>query len=64
MYEGLQWNLSNTDTLGTKKSVLFSEVSYVQGETINTYFHVLIKESVFILKLSKRSFTVFHCVEN
>ena len=56
MYKDLQWNLSDTDT---KKSVPFSEVSYVQGKI--TYFHVLFKESVFNLKLSEEE---FHCVEN
>ena len=30
MYKDLQWNLSDTDT---KKSVPFSEVSYVQGKS-------------------------------
>ena len=29
---GLQWNLSDTDTLGTKIIVLISEVSLFQGE--------------------------------
>ena len=28
----LQWNLSNTDTIGTKIFVLISEVSLFQGE--------------------------------
>ena len=28
----LQWNLSNTDTIGTKTIVLISEVSLFQGE--------------------------------
>ena len=58
MYEDLQWNLSNTDT---KKSVLFSKVSYVQGENSSYIFSCSVKKSVFNLRLSKEE---FHCVEN
>ncbi len=35
----LQWNLSNTDTLGSMKCVLIRKVSSFQGAN-NTYLHV------------------------
>ncbi len=35
---GVQWNLSNTDTLGPRKCVLIREVSSFQGAN-NTYLY-------------------------
>ena len=64
---GIQWNPSNTDTLGTKIIVLISEVSLFQGENnmyldkVGTRPGVLIKQGVLISEVSilKRGSTVF-----
>ena len=51
----IQWNLSNTDNLGTKIIVLISEVSFFQGKNnmhlykVGTQLSVLIKQGVLIL---------------
>ena len=62
---GIQWNPSNTDTLGTKIIVLISEVSLFQGENnmyldkVGTRPGVLIKQGVLISEVSlKRGSTV------
>ena len=64
----VQWNLSNTDTLGTKIIVLISEVSLFQGENNMYVYHVgtrsivLINQVVLILEVSfKRGW--FHCIQ-
>ena len=62
----MQWNLSNTDTLETRITVLISEVSLFQGEN-NMYLYkvgsrpgVLIKQGVLISEVSlNRGSTVF-----
>ena len=36
-YNMIQWNLTNTDTLGTEIIVLISEVSLFQGENTQLY---------------------------
>ena len=54
----IQWNLSNTDTIGTKVFVLISEVSSFQGENnrylykVGTQSGVLIKQVVLISEVS------------
>ena len=60
-----QWNLSNTDTIGTKIIVLISEVSLFKGENnmylykVGTQSSVLIKQGVLISEVSfKRGSTV------
>ena len=40
----IQWNLSNTDTLGTKVIVLIIEVSVFQGDKVGTRSSVLINQ--------------------
>ena len=44
----IQWNLSNTDTLGTKIIILISEVSFFQGENNMYLYKVGIQSSVLI----------------
>ena len=62
----IQWNLSNTDTLGTKIIILINEVSFFQGENnmylykVGTQSSVLIKQGVLISEVSfKRGSTVY-----
>ena len=45
----IQWNLSNTDTLGTKTIVLISEASLFQGENNMYLYKVGTQSSVMIL---------------
>ena len=60
MFEySIQWNLSNTDTLGTKIIVLISEVSLFQGKNNMYLYKVGTRSSVLIKQVSfKRGSTV------
>ena len=46
----LQWNISNTDTLGTKVIVLISEVSLFQGENDMYLCEVQTQSSSVVIK--------------
>ena len=48
----IQWNLSTTDTLGTKIVVLISEVSLFQGENNMYLYKVGTRSSVLINQVS------------
>ena len=48
----LQWNLSNTETFGTKKIVLINEVSIFQGENNMYLYKVGTRSSVLINQVS------------
>ena len=51
LHGGIQWNLSNPDTLGTEKRVLINEVSLFQG-----YMYVQSSTQKWYLGQEKASF--------
>ena len=48
----IQWNLSNTDTIGTKVFVLISEVSSFQGKIKDIYIKLGLSQVSRLSKLS------------
>ena len=67
----IQWNLFNTNTLGTQIIVLISEVSFFQGQNnmylykVGTHSSVLIKQGVLMSEVSfKRGSIVYVAAED
>ena len=66
IYIYIQWNLFNTDTLGTQIIVMISEVSFFQGQNnmylfkVGTHSSTLIKQGVLMSEVSfKRGSIVY-----
>ena len=62
----IQWNLFNTDTLGTQIIVLISEVSFFQGQNnmylykVGTHSSILIKQGVLMSEVSFKKGSIVH----
>ena len=62
----IQWNLFNTDNLGTQIIVLISEVSFFQVENnmylykVGTHSSILIKQGVLMSEVSFKKGSIVH----
>ena len=62
----IQWNLFNTDTLGTQIIVLISEVYFFQGQNnmylykVGTHSSILIKQGVLMSEASFKKGSIVH----